>query len=647
MRSYQMDSVISNITKGWITKRAAFLIPTKPDLSCDGQECFAAVPLHDFEKVEKCGECPYTSRHICDLRTHAQMYIGKREFACGQCTYSTKRSHVLNAHLQLHMAEKEDITAISNIARKEDGFRNHSILRHGKIVEERSDHQLFCRWCPYRTRICATLFVHHRNHLRNSRLRCGNCTFSTSIETKLRDHVKFYPPIEPLSNASLIKHTASKKHAKLPNGDYSCQECSFTCNGYGKFWHHKQKHRKASRYQCDLCSYSVASNFCLMKHRQSHTNHDSPKSCGTKMEELIVIKDYYSEEISTHGITAVEGVVKKKKCIVNSKNELWLNCTKDAKIYQFNLSRIASKLPNFKAMNDTELVSMIFRYKHCPYYGTDEVLFKYHEEMHVGHRQYSCNICTYSSFCPISLHWHLNLHFPSLPSRSTAKNRKRLIRHRYHQNPETIPSDVKVHQCSICPYKTAYEDRLQQHRLYHALHIQQRLITSIKRAGQNISEPFMRPKIRRPEKHLDGQFTCSKCSFRCGTIIAYNTHSEKHGAESFFKCELCDYSSGTKNAVDFHIAMHHLDVPISFFYKKAVTNSDESQIKLNSDIDHRKYPQQILSCCRCDYRTFMIIEFIHHWEQMHCSRTQKDGRQIAEELRMDMMHSNWIRTVDN
>lgn len=71
----------------------------------------------------------------------------------------------------------------------------------------------------------------------------------------------------------------------------------------------------------------------------------------------------------------------------------------------------------------SESISKTFRCKHCPYFGTDEVLFKYHEEMHVGHRQYSCNLCTYSSLCSISLHRHLNLHFPSLPSRSTAKNK--------------------------------------------------------------------------------------------------------------------------------------------------------------------------------------------------------------------------------
>ncbi|VDO37906.1 unnamed protein product, partial [Onchocerca flexuosa] len=478
--------------------------------------------------------------------------------------------------------------------RKSEGFKSHSILRrHGKIVGERSGHQLssvyICRWCPYRTRICATLFIHHRNHFRTGRLRCEKCTFSTSIETKLRDHVKLHPSNDSLSDISSNKSFVSSKPVKLSNGEYSCQECPFTCDAYGKFWHHKQKHRKSSRYQCDLCSYSVGSNFCLMKHRQSHKNSDNRENCGTKMEEFIVMKDYYSEEISTSGMSVAEKDTvkeKQKSCIINSTDELWLDCQKDAKMYQFNLRRIASKLPNFKVMKDAESSSETFRCKHCPYFGTDEVLFKFHENMHIGHRQYSCSLCTYSSLCSISLHRHLNLHFPSLPSRSTAKNKKRLLRHRYHQSPETIPLDVEVHQCTICPYKTAHEDRFQQHRLNHALHIQQRLTTSIKRSAQNTSGPFVRPKIRRPEKRADRQFTCNKCSFRCDTIVAYNTHSEKHGAKSIFKCELCDYSSETKNIVDFHVATHHMDVPISFFYKKAITNPDESQVFIYSFVNN-------------------------------------------------------------
>ncbi|KAK6107285.1 C2H2-type zinc-finger domain family protein [Brugia pahangi] len=606
-------------------------------------------------KVEKCSECPYTSRHICDLRTHAQMHIGKREFACGQCTYSTKRSHVLDAHLQLHMAERKGITSVSNKMRKGDDFRNHSILRrNGKIVGERSGHQFsnvyICRWCPYRTRICATLFIHHRNHLWNGRLRCEKCTFSTCYERKLRDHEKLHLPTEPFSSTPSSKpSTVNNKSAKLPNGEYSCQECPFTCSGYGKFWHHKQKHQKPSRYQCDLCSYSVGSNFCLIKHRQCHKNHNNLENCDAKIEKFIVVKNCYSEEINANGMNVAETEVKEeqKGCIINSTDELLLSCPKDAKTYQFSLSRIALKLPNFKVSNDAESLPKTFRCKECPYFGTDEVLFKYHEGMHVGHRQYSCNLCTYSSLCPISLHRHLNLHFPSLSSRSAAKNRKRLLRHRYHQSPETIPSDVKVHQCTICSYKTAYEDRFEQHRLDHALHIQQRLTTSIKRTAQNTFEPFVRPKIRRPDKRSDRQFTCSRCSFRCDTIIAYNTHFEKHVVKSFFTCKLCDYSSETKNVVDFHVATHHLDVPISFFYKKAITNRNESQIKLKDDVGCKKYPRQELSCCRCNYRTFVVVEFTHHWERMHCDRAQKGDRRIAEELRMDMVHSSWIRTVDN
>lgn len=68
----------------------------------------------DLQKVEKCSECPYTTRHNCDIRTHTQMHEGKREFACGQCTYSTKRPHVLEAHMQLHMAENGSTDSVSD-----------------------------------------------------------------------------------------------------------------------------------------------------------------------------------------------------------------------------------------------------------------------------------------------------------------------------------------------------------------------------------------------------------------------------------------------------------------------------------------------------------------------------------------------------
>lgn len=90
-----------------------------------------------------------------------------------------------------------------------------------------------------------------------------------------------------------------------------------------------------------------------------------------------------------------------------------------------------------------------------------------------------------------------------------------------------------------------------------------------------------------------------------------------------------------------------LDVDLSLLKTRKLVFNFVLQIKLKDDIDCRKYPRQELSCCRCDYRTFVMVEFTQHWEQMHYSRAQKGDRRLAEELRMDMVHSNWIRTVNN
>lgn len=65
------------------------------------------------------------------------------------------------------------------------------------------------------------------------------------------------------------------------------------------------------------------------------------------------MKDYCLEEISAHEMAAIEGVIKEESFIVSQTDELRLNCRKDAKTYQFNLRRIASKLPSFKATHET------------------------------------------------------------------------------------------------------------------------------------------------------------------------------------------------------------------------------------------------------------------------------------------------------
>uniref|UniRef100_A0A915D2K9 C2H2-type domain-containing protein n=1 Tax=Ditylenchus dipsaci TaxID=166011 RepID=A0A915D2K9_9BILA len=60
-------------------------------------------------------------------------------------------------------------------------------------------------------------------------------------------------------------------------------------------------------------------------------------------------------------------------------------------------------------------------------------------------------------------------------------------------------------------------------------------------------------------KKADKLHSCSKCCFRCDTVIAYSRHMELHGDSGTFKCSLCDYSSSTHNIVLFHEQNHHLE----------------------------------------------------------------------------------------
>ncbi|VDN30012.1 unnamed protein product [Gongylonema pulchrum] len=200
-----------------------------------------------------------------------------------------------------------------------------------------------------------------------------------------------------------------------------------------------------------------------------------------------------------------------------------------------------------------------------------------------------------------------------------------IIRRRYSsQHRETIRPGSKVYQCTTCRYKTAHEDRFQEHRIDHAVRIQQRLTTSIKRAAQG-GDRWIKPRFTRKGTRVANQLTCSKCSFYCDTAVAYNTHIEMHGAKSIFTCCVCDYSSMTKNVVDFHEANHHLSESLSTLAKAKLGNDDTEM---------KKPVREVLRCCRCDFTAHTIVYFTKHWAQAHSSTSE--DKAIAGELEMGL-----------
>ncbi|KAJ1358874.1 ZnF_C2H2 [Parelaphostrongylus tenuis] len=282
----------------------------------------------------------------------------------------------------------------------------------------------------------------------------------------------------------------------------------------------------------------------------------------------------------------------------------------------------------------------------CPFMDTDELIFDLHREMHGGRtRPFACNLCNYSCFAPEALHWHLSLHLPVLLPVGAASQRKRGLGRRGFQPSDPIPFGAKHFACTQCSFRTVSETTFVQHRQQHAQHIQQRLVTQMKRAASQQEEDSKRSsKVKRVAKKSDKNHACIQCTFRCDTTVAYLRHLEMHSQNAFFKCRICNYSANTKNIVDYHEQNHHLGQSLTELRKSAILAPDIVQLDVTASSEERsRLGGQDLRCRRCHFSTLDLSAYTKHWEQNH-NDTPED-RKVAGELRMNLVPPSSILTT--
>uniref|UniRef100_F1KSL1 Suppressor of presenilin protein 4 n=1 Tax=Ascaris suum TaxID=6253 RepID=F1KSL1_ASCSU len=613
-------------------------------------------------KVEKCSECPYRSRHLCDMKAHAAMHVGMREFPCNRCTYSTKRAHVLEAHLQMHAEEDGLPISLQQSSMIGGAKRRISIRWKGKTIGTRSGSKLTrvyaCYFCPFRTRFCAPLFVHYRNHMGHRSLRCTRCTFNTSISRKFREHCALHPLTRGSGPSSKNTHA---------DNVFICRECPYSCDSYGKLWHHAQKHKKVSRFGCDLCTFSTGSANCLAEHRALHT---PPVATQSKMEKIIIVSDLYSmrecevlndaEDIpAANGHTDVDSHSNgKEACDAQKASDTSLSTSEDSKkeadevsqesgptkdnpssslfedenLYKTNYSELFHRIRESRSSLPVAS-SKSYQCNECPFTSEDKAVLAFHADKHkakTGH--FKCDMCSYKVHTPEALCNHITLHAKAHPEAAAAASfRKRKIR---RASPESIPQNGKALKCTKCDYQTAVTDRYVVHCLEHALRTQRRLETSIRRSKGNDDDSEKKRKSHRLARKLDGQQYCNKCSFRCDSESALGTHMELHGLSAPFICTVCDYGSFSQNVVRFHEMNHHLDAPLTTLCKDASSKTDQSKKmidKASSDMSSR---EQTIRCNRCGYIVHNFIEFTMHCNVVH-SDTPPNVNSISDEHTTD------------
>lgn len=610
----------------------------------------------DGVKRRRCLLCPYVSKFSCDMRSHMEMHSMNARFKCSQCSYSTKRAVSLRSHIALHTED--------NAIKAKNGKAINIVVQKVLIGVKRgrkSSGFYSCAHCPFVTRICADLWRHARRHMGASkRFNCSLCSFSSISLDVMEEHQLLHPE----GVAFIRQHSAVEEdsHASSTPATPSCTElkcdvCPFKTTIYQRMWNHRQKHRKTSKYVCSKCTFSTGSEMCLEEHMIVHSEPGSTVDTGTvpsRSQSAEGTRKSGSDELHTpdsQKASTLDDSGASMDGALNSSVETDVKpSVGDVKVpLSINVETALSVmrptkevLPVLKRDRQDEVRRQC---PDCPFMDSDEMIYNLHREMHGGRtRAFACNLCNYSCFAPETLHWHLSLHLPSLSPASVVAQRKRGLGRRF-QASDPIPLGAKHFSCTQCSFRTVNETNYLQHRQQHAQHIQQRLVTQMKRAASQQEEDNKRyTKMKRAAKKSDKHHACIRCAFRCDTSVAYSRHLEMHTQNALFKCRICDYSANTKNVVDFHEQNHHLDQSLTQLRRNAILAPDFVKMEVETTDDERaRIAGQELRCKRCPFHTLEMSAFTKHWEQSHCET--KADRDFAADLRMNLVPANSILTT--
>ncbi|TKR62359.1 hypothetical protein L596_026337 [Steinernema carpocapsae] len=644
-------------------------------------------PKQTGEKIERCPECPYTSKHTCDMKAHKEMHVGRREFACPRCTYSTKRNHVLITHVEMHEREdkrllEEKHTPAKPMSVNEEVDEEPEVKASNKIatvLEEKtmkeigaiySDdgvHRFHCIGCQIDEGSPEIYYEHTRQHTDESILySCTQCNYNTDNGQTMLDHEDAHPQSNVVVPASA-------------DGMYRCRECPYVTNNYGRMWHHNQKHKKPAKYKCETCTFQTGLSHVLREHMAVHSenyvgNFDlaptrqgvvmpTPKSNTDDVKpKPEVLESPAKKRLNGLHLSSSAAVIAscpstppaltKETTIGIRKNDSTTSlpaygneAQKKDKASKFDPKNLYHKALAVRGrQRGYEKPSRLKQCSDCPYEAENQTVFDLHREMHFGSRPHKCSICSYSCFGPESLYTHLNLHAPQMSSDSASMMRRYMSeRRRNGQVPmEKIPIGAKnVFNCRQCNYRTLDPERFQKHQTEHVLLIQQRLMTAIKRASAE--EPVKLAK--RPRRPSDKMLYCPKCSFKSDTPISYTEHLERHGnGDTIYTCSVCDYGDNTQQVVIFHERNHHYDTPLTHFYKQGLVRPVGDLTTKNDLMKTIRYGNRLICCKRCeDFRCHELNQLVKHWEEKHVKG--EEDEQILEELKMGLVPRNSVAKI--
>ncbi|EAT41793.1 AAEL006614-PA [Aedes aegypti] len=567
----------TNIGDGTTTKNASSgrkrgRPPKKPDKPPPQEQKKKGRPKNEANCNLSCDICGKESNTLRDLELHQKIHFGIKDFECEYCHVRFAQKGTLKVHLRTHTGEKPfKCSYCPEAFAQKVSLDNHVFKHTGKGVK--------CPLCPSIHATPSSVKQHMKQvHSEERPNVCQICGRSYKKKRDLMKHIEGHDNLTNLECKFCHKQFTGKRvlrdHLRTHTGDkpYKCQHCSKSFRFNCLLNKHLLKHTKQG-IKCDLCPRVFATKTILKQHKENvhameknykcqlcdkrfkfsrslrihlHRHEDKTcKRCGEVCNGLAALME--------HRKTAHPPVKEKPGPLIcelcgktsASASSLAAHRAQHKEYLRFKCDE-CPKAFVFKGMLETHKRVEHHGERHiCPNCGKQFkhlAYLKRHSYQHKEDKGFKCEKCPSAFRHPGALRYHVRAkHGETMfPCSLCSKEYRTAEALKVHQK---IHSDERRFHCEFCPREFIQRATLLKHMTIHSADRQQKCVVCEQIFYKKVELAIHQAK-EHPNHPLIGRtvklHTCGICGMNFTKENLLRQHTDIHGSEYKFKCDMCE-----------------------------------------------------------------------------------------------------------